>query len=87
LTTAENPVIVMWRSFASFLWPQVWKEKKSSETKSRIQHILPNKGATFLVKYKRGIYGLIYFTNMAAPLLCKKTVPTIGRVCLFAARD
>lgn len=49
---------------------------------------IPNENfTTSLVKYKRGVYGSAYiFGKVVAPLKCKKTVPTRGRECLFAAR-
>lgn len=42
---------------------------------------------TALVKCKGKEFGKGHFSNVVVPILCKKTVSTIGRVCLFAAEN
>ncbi len=82
-----NPKTKRRHSFASFLWSLMWKEKKSfSKPIIGILNIPRKKLATCLVKCKGGDCGTVYFGKVVAPLKCKKTAPTIGRECLFAAR-
>lgn len=64
----------MRRSFASFLWPRLWKEKKSAENNKRdteYPHKPHHSGFDKTAKQ-------CFFIKLAVSYLRKKTAPTFG---------
>ena len=59
----------------------MWKEKKSDKINNEDNGYSHAKPASFLVKWENS-----HFTKVLAPFFCKKTLLTIERECLFAAR-